>query len=161
MLSTLFICNAVLASLLITSPIESIASPDDGGVSPVNPLNPEVTVEPTAPPPDQKSENERESNELSGTNQVNSEYSITFSKEEEEEKEENKPTLPETKAKKQSKLHNIKKLSFYPIGNEGVLLEPSPSRGGGSSDFIEPTTQTGQSLARLSGILIYGRKCKD
>lgn len=156
-ISTLLICNVILTGLLLSSPIETFATPENGGVSPVNPLNPAITVEPTSPPKD--SEPKSQKKKPAQTSKPASEETSSSSTEIKKE-EEKSPAIAHRKQKKKSQLKFINELSDYPSGNEGAVSPPAPTIGGGSSAFIQPPTQTGQTLARLSGVLIYGRKYK-
>ncbi|OJG97170.1 hypothetical protein RV18_GL001035 [Enterococcus termitis] len=114
-----------------------------------------MDVHPTSAPPDSFSrpEKEQKSKEESYTDS-------TYTDSTEQIEKETDTKVTHKKKKKPSKLKNIHKLSAYPISNEGIVLESQSNTGSGSSNFTDNSTQVGQTLFKVSGILLYGKKCK-
>lgn len=108
LISTLLICNTILTALLISGPIETFAAPEDGGVSPVNPLNPAITVEPTSPPKDSepKSQKRRPAQTSKPTTEETNSSSTEIKKEEDK--------TPAIVHRKKKKNHNLNSSTNFP-----------------------------------------------
>lgn len=145
------ICGLLFSGLFF--PMSIKAAPHDPDIvlladsSPVNPLNPAVTVDPVEAPPESSDavEHNRQHKELENVHQTTRKKTKSVKK---------KTKVKKEPSKKQSAL-KIPNLTPYSIQTDAVL-PPDPSSGGNNNDFSQTTT--GQLLANLSGCILYGTK---
>ncbi|SPC41902.1 exported hypothetical protein [Carnobacterium divergens] len=145
------ICGLLFSGLFF--PMSIKASPNDPAIvlladsSPVNPLNPAITVDPVEAPP--------ESTDTVGPSRQNKELETVHPAPRKKTASVKKKTKVKKETTKKQSALKISNLTPYSIQPKAVL-PPDPSSGGNNDDFTQ--TNTGQLLANLSGCILYGIK---
>ncbi|MDT1997551.1 hypothetical protein CKN82_06680 [Carnobacterium divergens] len=150
---TFFVFGTLFLSLLFQPQADATKLSDQSiliaEVSPVNPLNPTIMVDPMSAPPEYKSHSKTEKKVKKKQKPVKKKETSSIIS------SEKKGTIIK---KKPSKLTSIKNLDPYAFNN--IFLDSPISLndplGGNPPTNSSPLTFTGELLSKLSGLLTYG-----
>ncbi|MCO6016794.1 hypothetical protein CKN86_07435 [Carnobacterium divergens] len=149
---TFFVFGTLFSSLLFHPQAEATKPPNHAiliaEVSPVNPLNPTITVDPMPAPPDYNSHSKTKNKEIQKQKSVQKKESSDLITTE-------KKAKPKKKASKLTAIKNLDSYSFNNKKTDSPIALNDPNEGDPPPNSL-PLTLTGELLSGLSGLLLYG-----